>query len=154
MSLNGLDDSAVVDAYQAALAEAGGWQVASISARMGVKADIFSGLQVPSQTCDSRHGRVARQRYCRRWRGEASDREIRREISFIRTRAVPAEEGRSQICTRRDFQASARFAILQRMIRTPVNQVFTQPALPSSFNRSSRLSRPTKRFSRSRKPPS
>ena len=153
MSLNGLDDAAVGDAYQAGLAETGGWQVASIPARIGVKADTFPGLQVPSQTCDSRHGRVAGQRYCRRWRSEAGGREIRREISFIRTRAVPAEEGHSQICTRRDFQASARFAILQRMIRTPTNQVFTQPVLPFNFNRSSRLSPPMKQSSPSRKPP-
>ena len=49
MSLNGLDAAAVVEAYQAALAEAGGWQVASIVLRVDLEADNSS----PTGSCSN-----------------------------------------------------------------------------------------------------
>jgi hypothetical protein len=71
MSLNGLDDAAVVDAYQAALAEAGGWQVTPlVLVRVARKLTIFS-IQVPPQICQSRHDRVAGERHSGRERGKA-----------------------------------------------------------------------------------
>ena len=70
MSLNGLDDAAVVEAYQAALAEAGGWQVAPSSSCACSEADDFS-IQVPAQICQSRHDRVAGERHSGRERDKA-----------------------------------------------------------------------------------
>jgi hypothetical protein len=71
MSLNGLDEAAVVEAYQAALAEAGGWQVAPMFLRVDRQRLTLSRLQVPAQIRESRHGRAAGKRNRRRERGKA-----------------------------------------------------------------------------------
>lgn len=70
MSLNGLDEVAVIEAYQAALAEAGGWSV-TLRHRFHLVLIIFL-LQVPVEVCHEGHSRSSAKRD---WRcGRSPDR--------------------------------------------------------------------------------
>jgi hypothetical protein len=75
MSLNGLDEVAVIEAYQAALAEPGGWSVASCATGFTTLLIVFL-LQVPVEVCHEGQNRCAAKRDWRCGRGQNCDRAI------------------------------------------------------------------------------
>jgi hypothetical protein len=66
MSLNGLDEVAVIEAYQAALAEPGGWSVTQRHTFHPIL--IIFPLQVPFEVCHEGHDQPFAKRKWRRGR--------------------------------------------------------------------------------------
>lgn len=108
MSLNGLDDVAVTQAYQSALAEAGGWcePPRSPQSRAAV---LMYRVQVPAQV----HGKGCRRRSDQgNWRGARGARcrrTVRRQVAAVRPAAVPPPQGVGQVRARGDLAPASRY---------------------------------------------
>lgn len=152
MSLNGLDDAAVVDAYQAALAEAGGWQVAPLSScacsekltisqyRFLLKYASRDTVELLGKgTAGVSEARLAVEEYEEKSPLYGLVQYRRRKVIL---KYVP--EGTSRL-----LQGLLR---IHRCVNT-IDQVSTQPGSPFNFNQFSKLSRRTKLSFRSRQPP-
>lgn len=112
MSLNGLDEEVVIEAYQAALAEPGAWSVTSHVIACTylhlLLTHAHAFLQVPVEICHKRYDRSAAEREWRRGRGQDSHRAVPRTVSRLWLGPISKEESGAQIRPGRNIKTAAR----------------------------------------------